>query len=50
MDRTRRNIFYPFNPTKAAQNVSRRYTNVPIPWEKIRRYQKAMSGTKITNK
>jgi hypothetical protein len=50
MDRTRRNKFHPFDPTTAAQNIARKYIGKDLPLEKIRRYQKALSGKKITNK
>ncbi|HAT65490.1 MAG TPA: hypothetical protein DCS66_12965 [Flavobacteriaceae bacterium] len=50
MDRTRRNKFYPFTPSKTATNISRRTTGKSLPWEKVRRYQRAVSGKKITDK
>jgi len=50
MDRTRRNKFYPFTPSKTAKDISRRTTGKPLPWEKVRRYQRAVSGKKITDK
>ena len=50
MDKTRRNRFDPFSPSQRAHTISRRLTGVPIPMELIRRYQRAVSGTKITNK
>ena len=50
MDRTRRNVFYPFTPSQGAHKRARLMTGVPLPMEQIRRYQRAVSGKKITNK
>mgnify|MGYP003151669244 FL=1 len=50
MDRTRRNKFYPFSPSKAAHDLSRKYTGKALPMREIRRYQRAISGKKITDK
>ena len=50
MDRTRKNRFVTFSPSQRAHTISRRLTGVPIPMELIRRYQRAVSGKKITNK
>jgi hypothetical protein len=50
MDRTRRNVFYPFTPTTGAHQRARLSTGVPLPMEQIRKYQRAVSGKKITNK
>jgi len=50
MDRTRRNKFYPFSPSGAAHDLSRKYTGKALPMREIRRYQRAISGKKITDK